>query len=567
MAAQSTPLSAFRSSSATHMHVAGETCPTCGQDIPPDRLEEISGRITAREREQALAITAHLEQKHSAEKADAAAKVAAELDAIRRQSAEREAAAREEARKAAEAAAAQHRAKLEQGQKEALEAIQQQLAIESAAREVAEQASVSQRDELYRLIEGHQREMTTVRAEAVAKEGEIRAEAQRAAKEATAAQLAVLERDRQQSLETLRTITGELEAAKTAAAAQTSALQAQLSDLQHAKDLELQQLKETTAAETLRACQKAATAATAAMHDQLTAKDQAVAAAHAKSAEAEAKLTTLTEQQQATLKQELDAQREILEKAKDDALNLEKARAHDESLKMQTKLNDMQRALEKKSNEELGEGAEVNLFEALKDEFHDDRIERIAKGSPGADVHHVVVYNGRECGIIVYDSKNHGQYRNDHVTKLRADQLAAKADHAILSTRKFPAKTGHLHIVDGILLANPARVVTLVQLLRRHMIQLHCLRISSEEREEKTAALYDFITSDRCNQFLSRIDANAQGLLDLQVKAKRFHDNAWEKEGELIRLIQKAQGDLSTEIGRIIGTARDVEPDLWEGEL
>src|SRR4029077_2145216 len=119
--------------------------------------------------------------------------------------------------------------------------------------------------------------------------------------------------------------------------------------------------------------------------------------------------------------------------------------AFDETQKLSNKVAELQRALEKKTADELGEGAEVDLFEALKDEFRDDRIERIAKGTPGADVRHVVIYNGRECGIIVYDSKNHGRHRSDHVTKLRADQLAAKADHAILSTRAFPAKTGQLH--------------------------------------------------------------------------------------------------------------------------
>ena len=68
-------------------------------------------------------------------------------------------------------------------------------------------------------------------------------------------------------------------------------------------------------------------------------------------------------------------------------------------------------------------------------------------------------------------------------------------------------------------------------------------------------------------KFLSRIDANAQGLLDLQVKAKKFHDKAWEKEGELIKQIQKAQADLSNEICRIIGTAGDEGPELEDTEL
>jgi hypothetical protein len=47
------------------------------------------------------------------------------------------------------------------------------------------------------------------------------------------------------------------------------------------------------------------------------------------------------------------------------------------------------------------------------------------------------MFAGKECGSILYDSKNHNQFRNEHVSKLKADHLAAKAEHAILSTYKF----------------------------------------------------------------------------------------------------------------------------------
>jgi hypothetical protein len=148
------------------------------------------------------------------------------------------------------------------------------------------------------------------------------------------------------------------------------------------------------------------------------------------------------------------------------------------------------------------------------------------------------------------------------VTKLLEDQLAAKAEHAILSTHKFPAGTRQLHMQDGVLVANPARVVSVVTLIRRHLLQAYTLRLSSAEQESKTAALYAFITSERCTQLLSRIDAQADELLEQQVKERKWHDAAWKKEGELIRSIQKVQTELSNEISCIIGTAPDEEVDL-----
>jgi len=37
------------------------------------------------------------------------------------------------------------------------------------------------------------------------------------------------------------------------------------------------------------------------------------------------------------------------------------------------------------------------------------------------------------------NSPSRWPWRNDYVTKLREDQIAAKAEHAILSSRVFPA--------------------------------------------------------------------------------------------------------------------------------
>ena len=359
----------------------------------------------------------------------------------------------------------------------------------------------------------------------------------------------------------------QVEAARVAAEQKGVALQLQLDQMQKIKDNEVAKVKEDAAAEAIRVRQEATDAAEALVRNRIAEKDKAVAEAQAKSAEAEGTLAKLSEQYEHALNERLGSQREILEKAKDDAINAEKAKAFEETQKLSNKVTDLQRALDNKTADELGEGAEVDLFEALKKEFPDDRVERIAKGAPGADVRHVVLHNGRECGTIIYDSKNHKAFRNDHVEKLVQDQIAARAEHAILSTHKFPQGARQLHMQDGVLLANPARVVAVVTLIRQHLLRTHILRLSSAEREDKTAKLYAFITSERCTQLLNRIGGHTDELLEHQVKEKKWHESAWKKQGEAIRCIQKVKAELSTEISCIIGTAPDDALELEETEL
>ena len=334
---------------------------------------------------------------------------------------------------------------------------------------------------------------------------------------------------------------------------------AQLEELKRENTEAINRIKEESLAKEGDIRKEAASAALAEVQTKITETEQARAEAEAKAAAAEEQARTLVASHEEQLAQRLVEQREALERAHAEALNVEKSAVFEEKLKLANKVEELQRALDKKTAEELGEGAEIDLFEALKSEFEGDRIERVNRGQPGADILHSVIHNGKECGKIIYDSKNHNAWRNDFVTKLSADQMAAKAEHAILSTRKFPAGARHLHVQDGIVLASPARVVALVTIVRQHLIQTQTLRLSNEERTQKTAELYSFITSERCADLFTRIDTHAQDMLDLQVKEKKAHDAHWKREGELLRSVQKVRAEICTEIGAIIGTVEAVE--------
>ena len=59
----------------------------------------------------------------------------------------------------------------------------------------------------------------------------------------------------------------------------------------------------------------------------------------------------------------------LVEQDKTAALNAEKAKAFEENLKLSETVQQLQRKLDNKTAEDLGEGAEIDLFAALKMEF------------------------------------------------------------------------------------------------------------------------------------------------------------------------------------------------------
>jgi hypothetical protein len=295
----------------------------------------------------------------------------------------------------------------------------------------------------------------------------------------------------------------------------------------------------------------AAAARLAGVQAKLAEEQEARAAAAAQVAALKAEQQAAVEKRVAEALEAAQKQKEDLQREKESAVLAANAKV----LKLQSELADMQRKLEGKTAHELGEGSEVDLFEQLRAAFETDRIQRVPKGVNGADVIHEVVHNGKVCGRIVYDAKNRNAWQNEFASKLKADKLAQGADFAILASNKFPKDKAHVHNQDGVIVASPARVLAIVEILREQLVRMLELRVSNEARGSKMEDLYAFITSEHCRQLIEQVDAQAGKMLDLDAKEQEAHRRLWDARRKLINAVQKARSDLSFEIDRIIGTA------------
>jgi hypothetical protein len=304
-------------------------------------------------------------------------------------------------------------------------------------------------------------------------------------------------------------------------------------------------------AEAKLAAETAMTARLAEFQTKLAQIEQAKAAALGEIATLKAAQEAAIAQRVGEIQEGLQRKNEDLQREKDAAVLAEKAKV----LKLQSDLQDLHRKLEGKTAHELGEGSEIDLFEQLRSAFEADRIQRVPKGVNGADVIHEVIHNGQVCGKIVYDAKNRNAWQNEFVTKLRADKIAQGADHAILSSNKFPKDKAQVHYQDGVIVASPARVAAIVQVLRDQVVRMHELRLSKEGREQKSLEIYAFITSEHCKALLDQVETQAGRMLELDTKEQEAHRRLWDQRKKLINTVQKARSDLVFEIDRIIGTA------------
>ncbi len=280
-----------------HLHIGNSTCPTCGQDIPPDKLEEISGRIAAREQERAQAIAAQLEKQHAAEKALVEARAKADLDSERQESAAREARILNEAQKAAEKLLTEKQAEAELTRGKLQEELERQ-------RESAAKAAKA---------------LETVRAEAKEREKEIADEAKRVTELAAAQRVAAIEEARRESEAALQSRINETENSRIAAEQKGAGLASQLEELRQSSDANVAKIKEEAAAELSRTLQTAGQEAEARFRDislQPPCRNAVAEAAKAKAEDAEARILAGSRISRARRsRQSLTTQREVLRRS------------------------------------------------------------------------------------------------------------------------------------------------------------------------------------------------------------------------------------------------------------
>lgn len=211
----------------------------------------------------------------------------------------------------------------------------------------------------------------------------------------------------------------------------------------------------------------------------------------------------------------------------------DKIRHEAESAKLQGKLEDLSRKLEKRSGEQLGVEAELDLFTELRHAFPDDKIERIGRGVKGADIVHQIMDGTKIAGRIVYESKNTSTWQNGYIAQAKKYQTQYETPHVMVVSRIFPSKHKGLCVVKGVPVIEKRVAVALATVIREGIIDIARLRLSGKFRDEKSQELFDYIVGDK---FCTRFREIADGIASLraqQQKERTWHENAWQAEAKI----------------------------------
>jgi hypothetical protein len=176
---------------------------------------------------------------------------------------------------------------------------------------------------------------------------------------------------------------------------------------------------------------------------------------------------------------------------------------------MNKRIEDLQAAADQKRSGLQGEVLEREIEDVLREAFPADAIEPVKAGKLGADVLQRVRSNRGECGKLLWESKNHKNWSNGWIDKLRSDQQAEKADIAIIVTAALPEGVNRIGFVRGIWVCDFASAVPLAIALRQHLEAMTQARVIATNRSQVIDEIYEFVCGQEFQHHITNTVAAA----------------------------------------------------------
>lgn len=229
---------------------------------------------------------------------------------------------------------------------------------------------------------------------------------------------------------------------------------------------------------------------------------------------------------------------------------------------LQSKIDELQRNIEQGSQERQGEALEEELIELLQRKFPFDEFEEVKRGAKGGDIiHKVRNNNGKQCGIILWESKNSKNYSNSWIPKLKKDQQEAKADIAILLTMTLPPEIDNFDFCEDVWISDMYSALNLCLALRHTLIAVEREKLVSTSKENMKDLVYDYITGNEFIQRLKMIIGSYSQMKSELESEKRSFERIWNKREKQIEVVVSNIAGMFGEIEGIVGNEKTL-PDI-----
>lgn len=270
-----------------------------------------------------------------------------------------------------------------------------------------------------------------------------------------------------------------------------------------------------------------------------------------------------------TFNEKIAAERERIQKFEKEKSELREKELLKQIEDQKKLTEEMKRKQEQGSMQLQGEVQELAIEEFLALQFPLDTIGEIKKGANGADcVQTVNTLEFQNCGTIYYESKRTKNFQQSWIEKFKNDIREKKADIGVLVTEVLPVGMERMGFRDGIWICTYQEFKGLVMVLRQSLIKIAEAVQKQENKGDKMAMLYDFLTG---NEFRLQIEGIVEGFTQMQadlISEKRRTQSMWKQREKQIEKVISNTINMYGSIRGIAGSAiqpvkeLEIEEDL-----
>jgi hypothetical protein len=177
---------------------------------------------------------------------------------------------------------------------------------------------------------------------------------------------------------------------------------------------------------------------------------------------------------------------------------------------------------------------EDKLTTRLKQEFPEDDIQHKGKGG---DVLHIVKFDKKPAGVIIYECKRTPRIQSQHINQAHLAKQSREADFAVLVTTGQKKDFSGLAQMRGVLIVSPLGAIPLASLLRRHLIEMLRAEITKEKRSIIAQQLVKYITGPQFKNPIEEVVHLTSQLQDMIKEEAKEHFLIWKKRWDYYQTI------------------------------
>ena len=204
---------------------------------------------------------------------------------------------------------------------------------------------------------------------------------------------------------------------------------------------------------------------------------------------------------------------------------------------------------EGKTPQTAGFDYEKEVAKMLSENFPEDEIK--STGKLGDNIQ-IVRHKDQEAGSILYECKKTSKYDNSFVLEAKRHQETAGCNYAVVVTHAVKSGKSKFFVDGEVIVIDPLGLLDLAFLLRSSIVEMHLLKLTKEEINEKSKEILRYMQTGVFKNRMVLAMQKSEDAYYLLIEEMRGHKKLWQQRYEIYSTIHANVQMVRLEIGKII---------------